>query len=242
MINQIRQILHKLGVDLVYYKPEYDPAYSLVKLLEHSKTNLFVDIGANIGQTGVSLIEHGYSNHTVSFEPLTEAYKKLASEAANHKNWKAINCAIGDKDGDIEINVSENLQSSSFLPMLPVHTNADPKSKYVGREKVKIYKLDTILPKYTKKNQNVFIKMDAQGYTDKILTGAKRSLKKALGVQIEMSLVPLYKGEKTYKETLKKMEAMGFELYQLYPGFTDPSTGRLLQFDGVFLSKTFLAK
>ena len=237
MINQVRQILHQFGVDFVYYKPEYEAAYSLARLLEQAKVNLFVDIGANIGQTGLSLLEHSYKGEIVSFEPLGAAYEKLLLESKTHKNWKVQKCAIGNKNGSIEINVSENLQSSSILPMLPVHTKADPKSKYVSHEKVKIYRLDTVLPKYTKKNQNIFIKMDAQGYTDKILTGARKSLKDAVGVQIELSLVTLYKGEKTYKETLKKLETMGFELYQLYPGFTDPSSGRLLQADGVFLKR-----
>jgi hypothetical protein len=122
--------------------------------------------------------------------------------------------------------------------MLPIHSNADPATKYISNEKTKIFKLDTIWPKFIKKKGRVFLKLDTQGYEDKILKGAKKSIKNIDGIQLEMSLVPLYRGEKTYKEMLKKLDAQGLQLYQLYPGFTDPSSGRLLQLDGVFFKKS----
>jgi FkbM family methyltransferase len=230
--------LQTWGLDLVRYKPEYSPQYSLVKLLDTFKINTFIDVGANTGQTGKSLRDNSFDGTILSFEPTSKAFSVLEKNAKKYSDWKTFNYALGDRDGDIKINVSQNLQSSSILPMLPIHSNADPATKYISNEKTKIFKLDTIWPKFIKKKGRVFLKLDTQGYEDKILKGAKKSIKNIDGIQLEMSLVPLYRGEKTYKEMLKKLDAQGLQLYQLYPGFTDPSSGRLLQLDGVFFKKS----
>jgi hypothetical protein len=49
-----------------------------------------------------------------------------------------------------------------------------------------------------------------------------------------MSLVPLYEGQRLWKDILHRLEAEGFVLWQIIPGFSDPESGRSLQFDGVF--------
>ena len=124
--------------------------------------------------------------------------------------------------------------------MLKKHVEADPKSKFIGKEKTAIYKLDNILLTFIKPKDRIFVKIDSQGYEDKIVKGAKKSLARAQGIQLELSLTPLYKGEKNYDEMLKKLDKLGFILCQVYPGFTDPKTGQLLQMDGVFFRKNLI--
>ena len=52
--------------------------------------------------------------------------------------------------------------------------------------------------------------------------------------QLEMSLVPLYKGELMYIEMMDKVTRLGFVLVSIEPGFTSPVTDQVLQFDGIF--------
>ena len=55
-----------------------------------------------------------------------------------------------------------------------------------------------------------------------------------VGLQLELSLTPLYEGAMTYREALDRAEALGMRLMGLSPVFTDPASGRLLQADAVF--------
>jgi hypothetical protein len=80
----------------------------------------------------------------------------------------------------------------------------------------------------------MFLKIDTQGYELPVLEGATRTLKRCVGVQAEMSLLPLYQGQVLFREIIGWLEQREFELWSLLPGFSDPATGRLLQVDGVF--------
>jgi hypothetical protein len=73
-----------------------------------------------------------------------------------------------------------------------------------------------------------------QGYERKILAGAGDCLDQVKGVQLEMSLVPLYQGQPTWDEMLQFMRLKGFALWKIEPGTRDSATGRESEFDGIF--------
>jgi len=54
------------------------------------------------------------------------------------------------------------------------------------------------------------------------------------GVLLELSLVSLYENQHLWLETIGRLEAAGFNLWALQPGFTNPHDGRSLQMDGIF--------
>jgi hypothetical protein len=64
-----------------------------------------------------------------------------------------------------------------------------------------------------------------------VLQGAERFLRRVSGIQIELSLVPLYDGQLLFHPMLKDLEDRGFDLWALVPAFVDPATSRLLQLD-----------
>jgi hypothetical protein len=49
-----------------------------------------------------------------------------------------------------------------------------------------------------------------------------------------MALVRLYAGEPLWREMVDRLEAMGFGLHLLIPGYYERKLGRQLQVDGVF--------
>jgi len=51
-----------------------------------------------------------------------------------------------------------------------------------------------------------------------------------------MSIVELYEGSPLYLEMTSYLNNLGFQLFSLENGFTDPKTGRLLQVDGIFFN------
>lgn len=121
MKKSLKLFFRTLGFDAHRFTPFNSNEAQLLMALRHVEINLVFDIGANSGQFGSCLRSAGYRGGIVSFEPLTEARKHLAIAARGDLNW-AIHeqCAIGDIDGDITINISHNSVSSSILPMLEI--------------------------------------------------------------------------------------------------------------------------
>ncbi len=205
-----------------------------MKLLSHYKIDLVLDVGANIGQYAEQLRQLGYRGRIVSFEPLSSAFASLRGRTEKERNWTAVNVALGDKKGTATINVAGNSESSSILPMLDAHVRSAPQSAYVGTEQVQVETLADVLRAHRRTGERVFIKIDAQGYEKQILDGAGDTLSHVDGLQLEMSLVPLYEGELLLPRMVDLLASRGFTLMSLEPGHSDPASGQLLQTDGVF--------
>jgi hypothetical protein len=82
--------------------------------------------------------------------------------------------------------------------------------------------------------RNLFLKIDVQGFEPQVLEGAARLLDRTQGVQLELSLAPLYEGQTLFLPLVDWLAKKGFELWALIPGFIDNKTGRMLQVDGIF--------
>jgi len=208
---------------------------TFLKLLTFHEIDLVLDVGANTGQFALNLFDIGYQGKVVSFEPLSSAYELLLANSQSHANWQvAERCAIGDCYEERKIHISKNSQSSSILPILPICLDAAPNSAYIGSEKIKVLKLSEIAVDYVNQAQAPLLKIDTQGYEYQVLQGAEEIIDQIRGIYLELSLIPLYEGEIVFEVMLKLIQEMGFFLYNLYPGFVDYRTGRLLQVNGVF--------
>jgi FkbM family methyltransferase len=236
--HQVRLGLRRFGIDFARY-PESDPMSSVVRLLEHFGIDCVVDVGANSGGFASTIRRLGYSGRIVSLEPLSGPFEMLAARASKDPAWEVLRVAAGDEDCEIEINIAGNAgASSSVLTMLEAHANAAPDSRYVGTEVVPQRRLDGLLPELgVGAAHSAFLKLDVQGYEGAVLDGAIELFGAGAiaGLQMELSLVPLYSGAITYKEGLDRGERLGMSLMGILPGFSDPSSGRLLQADVVFL-------
>lgn len=207
-------------------------------LLDHHHIDLVLDVGANIGEYARDLRESGYSGKIVSFEPLSSVHTALEKSSRQDPLWTvADRMAIGNFDGEIEINIAGNSSSSSVLGMLDSHVSAAPYSAYVGSELVQIRKLDTLAKDYMGDANSIYLKVDVQGFEKQVLEGASALMPRIKGLQLELSLVPLYEGQALFKEIIEQMEQLGFEINAIYPGFSDPNTGKMLQMDGIFFKK-----
>ncbi len=236
MKDIIKIIARRFGLEIKKFSPDRSDAARMQRIFYHHNIDLVLDVGANIGQYAKSLREIGYAGKIVSFEPLSSAYSQLIAASKKDPLWEvAPRTAIGNRDGKIKINIAKNSFSSSALPMLDSHLNAAPESAYINSEIVDIYKLDSIAPKYVDRYaKSIYLKLDVQGFELKVLEGAEHILPKILGIQLELSLIPLYDGGTLFSEMINKMEQAGYELYAVIPCFTDVKTGRLLQMDGIF--------
>ena len=236
MKKLIKRTFHSLGLDLHRLSPASNPSVQLLAALDHVQADTMFDVGANIGQFAQELRSVGFAGNIISFDPLTVAHAQLSKSAQNDSKWLVFpRVAVGDHDGEIEINIAGNSVSSSVLPILDSHSTAAVGSAYVGTESAPLVRLDTVAKQYLSADSRPFIKIDTQGFEWQVLDGATETLKRAQGVLLELSLVPLYDGQRLWREIIERMEKEGFTLWALQKGFTDPRTGRSLQVDGIFL-------
>ena len=234
--SRIRSIFRLFHFDIIRYLPSNSAGAQLARALERTGINLVFDIGANEGQFAKEIREYGYRGKIVSFEPLSSARKKLLALASVDPDWEVHDqSAIGDLDGEIKIHVAGNSVSSSVLPMLESHSGAAVGSAYIDSERVPMARLDTIAARYLTPNSNLFIKIDTQGFEWQVLEGARTALQQARGVLCELSLVPLYDGQRLWRDIADRLDTEGYMLWALQKGFTDPRTGQSLQMDGIFL-------
>jgi FkbM family methyltransferase len=232
----VRSLAHLAGYEIMSLARAQSDSLCLAAILMEQEINLTYDVGANLGQFAQSTREIGYKGRIVSFEPLTDAYQKLCLAAKNDPWWiVAPRMALGSASGEIEVHVARNGVSSSVLPILSAHTQAEPASAYTQVEKVRLNRLDDVYP--LSKNDNLLLKIDVQGYEKAVLEGAASVLKDCRAVIVEMSLVPLYEGQPLALELWDYMARLGFQARYFKPGFSDPRSKRLLQMDGVFVKE-----
>ncbi|WP_339889645.1 FkbM family methyltransferase [uncultured Flavobacterium sp.] len=220
------------GIEISKYPtPELDRR---IKLLKDYNIDVVIDVGANIGQYGSELRNIGYNGRIISFEPTSEAFAKLKKASSKDNSWEVHNISLGERDGESTINISKNSVSSSILKDLPQLTNSAPEATFVTTETITINKLDTLFSQLNLKDKNIYLKIDTQGYEKMVLDGAKDSLIKIAGIQIEMALIPSYEGSLTFEEMSNFLKYMDFKLTTIESGHYDKNTGKLLEVDGVF--------
>jgi FkbM family methyltransferase len=231
----IKTLFFKVGFDLHRLTVRSNPTYMLLKGIERFEIDLVLDIGANKGQFASELRTVGYRGRIVSFEPLSDAHKVLTEVAADDYDWTIHKRgAIGDIDGEVKINIAGNSVSSSLLRMLDSHASAAEGSAFIGSEYVPISRLDSVAQNYINESDRYFIKIDTQGFEWQVLNGGLDTLAKAQGVLCELSLIPLYEGQRLWLEILQRLKAEGFTLWSIQKGFTDSRDGRTLQVDAIF--------
>jgi len=236
LLSAIQDMFRALGLEVGFAAKAATQRNTLQSLFKDYPVDFVLDVGANAGQYGQLLRRCGYRGRIVSFEPLAAAHGKLSVCASADGNWiVAERAAIGAAPKRTTINVAGNSSSSSLLRMNVRHSEAEPRSAFVGTEEVDIITLDDCIARYVAANRGGLLKVDTQGYEMEVLRGAERTLRDQIDlVQIELCLVELYDGQPAMLDVCNFLKGRGFTLRYIVPGFKDPSTGRLLQFDGIF--------
>jgi FkbM family methyltransferase len=237
MKNVINRVLKRIEHEIRRALPAAPTQNEIGRLLSFLGINCVFDVGANRGQFAVLLRNSRYTGRIISFEPLLEAWEQLSLASANDDAWIVHpRCAIGERAGDVSLNVAGNSYSSSLLPMLEQHSRSAPESKYMGRQTAKIIPLASVFDQYARPGDNVLIKIDTQGYEKQVLDGCDEVLDKVMAIHIELSLMPLYDGQELWRYFVDRLENRGFSIWSIQPGFSDRHSGRILQVDAVFVT------
>jgi len=234
--GNLRRTLRHAGLDLVRWRPQSSTEAALLRMLDLHRIETVLDVGANEGQYACWLRGLGFTGRIISFEPLAMAHQRLQRAASKDPLWTiAPRTAVGNEEGQIRLNVASNRgASSSILQMSKAHQEAAPEVTYVGFEAVPMSRLDCVADEFLGPAQNIFLKVDTQGFELQVLQGATELLRRIVGMQLELSLVSLYEGQALFWELTDWVQRVGFCIWGIIPGLTDNASGRLLQTDVVF--------
>jgi FkbM family methyltransferase len=198
--------------------------------------NCVLDVGANTGQFASRLRRAGYTGRIVSFEPVSHLVTALQRAAARDPAWTVLPFALGDEDGTAEINVVPG-KMSSLLPASSFGKEWSSKLREPHTETITIRRLESVYDEAVAglEEPRVFLKMDTQGYDLQTVRGAGPRLEEVVGLQSEVSCVPIYDGMPRLPEQLTEYEAAGFAISAMFPVTRHRATLRAIEFDVVMV-------
>lgn len=225
----VKNTARRFGCDIVPYDAS-NHWFRFSRLLAHHGITCYLDVGANVGQHGSYLRNIGYRGRIISFEPVSRLFAQLSKLADNDPLWETQNCGLGDENTTAEINLMEDPLYNSILQPTEVYEHA----KIIGRETIMVRTLDSLFPELIRPDETVFLKLDAQGFEERILRGAQQCLPRIAGLVVESSICSGYQGEMLFREMDSLITQHGFELASMAPHTGDNETGQLFQFDAVY--------
>ena len=234
MVGRLRKLARSMGFDIARFPGAAEHWPRLTAMLEQHGITLVLDVGANIGQYAVSLRNNGYSGRIVSFEPLSSAHAELTVNADLDPDWMvAPRCAVGAAPGETRINISPESDMSSLLALTEDAAEKFASVRSSASEAVTTTTLASELPRYAGAGDAVFVKSDTQGYEAEVLTGLAGAADRVAGLQLELSLVPIYQGQPDYLSVLNSVSELGFVPHLVIPGYFSRHHRQMIEFDVV---------
>jgi len=133
-----------------------------------------IDIGANTGEFALLVRAAFPMTKIISFEPQADAYATLVRTMRKDKNFQSYKMALGEKDEQATMYISQFSPSSSFVAQ----------TKGSHPEKMEIRQLDNYKD-LIDENDITIIKMDVEGYELSVLKGGKSFIEKSDWIYIE---------------------------------------------------------
>lgn len=227
----IKQVCRWLGYDVKRMPPGGE--YGWVRA-EGIRTVL--DIGANKGQFA-SRIHHLLPDARIyCFEPLDDCYAQLCGNLAAIPKAQAFNFALGDTSGEAVIHRNDFSPSSSLLPVEELHVRAFPGTGNTRQQQIQIRRLDEVAAGL-ELTENVLIKMDVQGFEDKVVLGGRNVIAAAHLLIVETTFRPLYKGQPLFDGIYDLLRSMGFAFMGCEESLRSSVDGVILQSDSIFMRR-----
>lgn len=206
----------------------------LAELLARHRIGLVFDVGANTGQYVLAMRRHGYAGRVVSYEPGATAHATLSATAATDPFWViAPRLAVGATSGEAVLNVSGESDMSSLKPLTEDAARRFASARPVTTESVPVTTLAAEIARHARDDEAIFVKSDTQGFEAEVLDGLAGAASRVQGIQIELSLVPIYAGQPDHLALLARLAALGFTPHLVIPGYWSHHHGRMIEYDAV---------
>jgi FkbM family methyltransferase len=214
----------------------------LTWLLDRYRVDCVLDVGANVGQFARDLRRSGFRGRMVSVEPVPAFVERLEKEAADDPQWSVHGLALGRTEGTVPLRVQRTF--SSVLPASDYGKQRFPTLRQGAEEEhivdVPLRRLETLLTEQFGESggdgtsPRIFLKMDTQGFDLEVFRGLGAWAEHVVGLQSEVSLLPIYEQMPRMAEAIAEYEKGGFEISGLYPVTSEPD-GRVIEYDCVMV-------
>ena len=244
ILKRIRESVRRRGFDLVRYPHPGSLGAHLRVLFDRLGVDCVVDVGAHRGEYARFLRDLGYRGAIHSFEPVPASFEHLAARFAADAGWTGHAAALGDRDGELVIQVMrEATFSSSHRPTEYARERFGDATSVEERLTVPVRRLDGVLDDLLSADgeaagagpdePTIFLKLDTQGSELDVLAGAGDRLDRVAALQAELPLKPVYEGVPALWEVLPHLRELGFEVSGLFPVSIDRRDLALVEVDCV---------
>ena len=249
--SKIKKILNNFGIE-VRIKPKFGNVLNfddIYKLKIKKNNSMIFDVGANRGQS-IERFQKIFNDPIIhAFEPNIEEFEFLNKKFSSNRNVHLNNLGISEKNETKELNVTINSGNSSFykinkstnwIKIRSKQFNTDEDNFIKKIQKVNCETLDEYVLK-NKINEISLLKIDTQGFEDKVLSGASNLItnKKIQFIELEIMLDNVYEKTMTFHEIEEKL-LNNYKLYGIdYQGFKNLSEGYMFALDVLYINKEF---
>lgn len=230
-----RRILRKIHSQI--FTRSHAEEFKYIKKFSRGSIECIVDVGANIGQSAVSL--HRLFPHSTihCLEPVPATFRQLKKNIRLVPNTKCYCLALGRKSGSVKIHLNKASESNSLLPNkanFRDYTDGWDGLEPRGGCTVKISTLDAWLKKYAIKRVD-FLKIDTQGSDIQVLYGARQALNDRLirFISVEAMFVPIYMRQGSFCKVMELLSVYEFQFCGFFNHCWSPK-GNLKWADAVF--------
>jgi len=196
-----------------------------------------VDVGANEGQFAKWISTIFPLAQIYAFEPLPGPYAKLKAWTESRRpNATLFNVALGERATETVMNLHVNHTPSSSLLSATntqdtLYPNSQKRSTLVVKQETLDDALDSLQPP---PEPDLLVKMDVQGYEDRVIMGGQRTLSRTRACILEVILDELYVGQARFSNLVSSLGGLGLmyagNLEQSYAG-----DGHVVFIDAVFV-------
>ena len=248
---EIKKIFNLLGYEIKKKDREIEELSfdEILKKKLKKKSPTIIDVGANNGQSINRFLKLFKNSKIHSFEPIKEEFEKLKNNFGKEKNIFLNNYAVGENKKTKYFNISAKTENSSFnnfnyktkwIKKRSQQYGVSKKKYVIKRQKVNLDTLDN----YCKKN-NIhhidILKIDTQGYEDKVLIGCKKLIEqKKIGVVItEIMFDNVYEKYFSFSDIEKFLVNKDFRMVGINLTNNNLFSGILFMADVMYFNKKY---
>ena len=195
-----------------------------------------IDVGANVGQFSVASNKLFTDAVVYPIEPDPQVAVKLRKNIGMPTSENILISAIGDYVGKASFQVNRDSQVSSLLHLGADRLECFPNSTVAQEISVPITTLDVLFQSMIL-IEPVLLKIDVQGFEDRVISGATEFLKRVQWVIIEVSFASLYEGERDFESIINLMKEHNFFFIRPLNFHISPKSKEIIEMDALFLAK-----
>jgi FkbM family methyltransferase len=222
----------KIGGHALKFVPSEEDRF---KWAQNLNIKTIIDVGACTGGFALEICEILPQAKIYSFEPLIDSFRQLNKNLSQKAKFEAFNLALGDKKGKERIYHNEFSPCSSLLKAGAVLNQQLPFTQNFSEEIITVDTLDNVAENLDLE-QNILVKMDVQGFEDKVIRGGMNVLQRTKLIIVETSFREIYKDQPLFSDIYHILvDELGFSYGGSWSQQKSPIDGSPFQEDSIFI-------